>query len=160
MSDIKYILDGLRETPLLLQNLIEEIPKKLLKQERITGKWSIHEHGCHIIVVQPMLIKRMEKFLNETNPVFKPYLPNKKEKPENLMNMNLNEKTNQFPDYRKKLINIALNFSEADFNKKAVHPEYRLYTPYILLRHILMHDFLHMYKIEELWLTNDSYLPQ
>ena len=160
MTDIKYVLESLEKIPTLLKNLIEEIPRELLKQERITGKWSIYEHACHIIVVQPMLIKRMEKFINETSPVFEPYFPNKMEKPENLMNMDLNEKLNQFPEYRKKLINLVVNFSDEDFNKKASHPEYRLYTPYILLRHILMHDMLHMYKIEELWLTNDSYLPQ
>ena len=44
--------------------------------------------------------------------------------------------------------------------KEAEHPEYHIYTPYIMLRHRLMHDHFHMYRIEELWLTNEEYLKK
>lgn len=32
------------------------------------------------------------------------------------------------------------------------------YTPEIMLGHLVMHDQLHMYRIEELWLTRDEFL--
>lgn len=43
-------------------------------------------------------------------------------------------------------------------SRSARHPEYTLYTPYVMLRHMMMHDYLHMYRIEELWLTRPEYL--
>lgn len=160
MQDIKYILESLEKIPSMLKNMIGEIPKELLKQRRIAGKWCIHEHACHIIAVQPMLIQRMEKFVKEEKPEFIPYFPDNTDKQDDFMNMDLVKQLDQFSGYRKELINKASHLSEQDFNKTSIHPEYKKYTPYILLRHILMHDLLHMYRIEELWLTNDSYLPE
>jgi hypothetical protein len=46
------------------------------------------------------------------------------------------------------------------WQKTGIHPEYELYSLSILGRHILMHDFWHMYRIEELWLTRDAYLTK
>ena len=46
------------------------------------------------------------------------------------------------------------------WQKTATHPEYAQYSFYILVRHILMHDHWHMYRMEELWLTRDEYLTQ
>ena len=45
------------------------------------------------------------------------------------------------------------------WDKNATHPEYGIYTPEIMIRHIMIHDYLHMYRIEELWLTKPEYLP-
>ena len=50
-------------------------------------------------------------------------------------------------------------FDVEHWTRKAKHKEYIEYTPYIMLRHILMHDHFHMYRIEELWLTTDEFLP-
>ena len=32
--------------------------------------------------------------------------------------------------------------------RKDIHPEYKTYTPYIMLRHLLRHDHNHLNKIE------------
>ena len=47
-------------------------------------------------------------------------------------------------------IELVKTFNEKDWNKLAIHPEYRIYTPYIMLRHLLMYDHSHLYKIEDM----------
>ena len=157
-DDIQEVLRGLRQSPRILSALIASIPENMLKVRRIPNKWSIHEHACHIVDVQPMLIERLRKFKQEERPVFTPYIPGKTVSDDHLLTMDLSEMLSQFDVYRKKLLDVAGTFGEDEFEKHGVHDEYTLYTPRILLRHTLMHDHLHMYRIEELWLTKEAYL--
>ena len=144
----------------LLLGLLEEIPEEILKDRRIKNKWSIHEHVCHLYEAQKMMMKRFMIFKNEKEPVFKPYLPGSKETPDNhLLDMDLKQCLSEFMKERLDLVKFLKTFDHEDWNNNATHPEYRMFTAEVFLRHILMHDHLHMYRIEELWLTNDEYLP-
>jgi hypothetical protein len=92
-------------------------------------------------------------------PVFQPYFPDKEDDVtgglDQLVPADLSA---LFMQHRTALLE-QLKIREKQFwSKKASHPEYREYTPYILLRHTLMHEHLHMYRIENLWLTNDEFL--
>ena len=69
------------------------------------------------------------------------------------MKMDLKSTFTEFENLRKKVIDISNNLDKSIWNKEADHPEYKVYTPYVMLRHLLMHDHYHMYRIEELWLT-------
>jgi len=157
-KEIEPILKVLKKTPSILRKLISEVPAEILKQERIKGKWTIHAHAVHIIVAQHMINERMERFLNEERPTFIPYFPDKDKPEKDLLDMDLEEMLKQFPVYRGKLLSLCENESEEFWSKEGNHPEYHLYTPFIMLRHIMMHDHLHMYRIEGLWLTKDEYL--
>ena len=75
------------------------------------------------------------------------------------MDLNLEETLERFPAYREEMLSVVRDWPEEIWRRQAKHPEYEQYTPYILLRHVLMHDHFHMYRIEELWLTTDEYLP-
>jgi hypothetical protein len=44
----------------------------------------------------------------------------------------------------------------ACLEKSAGHEECSEYTLYIMLRHTLTHDHVHIYRMEELWLTQDK----
>ena len=157
-DEIEELLHGLEKSPGLLESLLLGIPGPLRRKRRIKGKWSIHEHACHIVDVQPMLIRRFEQFKNEENPVFQPYLPGQTVPADHLLEMDLEEKLSAFPGLRQELIHLVRGFSRAEWEKNGIHEEYERYTPRILLRHVLMHDFFHMYRIEELRLTRDAYL--
>jgi hypothetical protein len=158
-KDIENITEILAKAPEVLQKLILEIPVKIQKVERIKGKWCIHAHAVHIIIAQSMIIERMERFIKEKNPVFQPYFPDKVSPETDLLELNLKEMLLRFAEQREKLLSLCKNQPESFWLKEASHPEYKIYTPFIMLRHIMMHDQLHMYRIEELWLTKDEYLP-
>jgi len=157
-DDVQEVLGGLYRSPVILSALLSGIPEELLKVRRIPGKWSIHEHACHLVDVQPMLIERIRTFKHEEHPVFKPYLPGDTDSDAHLMQMDLAENLPKFAAYRQELASVIGTFRLEDLEKQGQHDEYTLYTPHILLRHMLMHDYLHMYRIEELWLTTDAYL--
>ncbi|MDA0195055.1 MAG: hypothetical protein O2951_08420 [Bacteroidetes bacterium] len=58
------------------------------------------------------------------------------------------------------MVSLVKSFENDLWSKTAVHPEFNKYSHYILLRHAMMHDHFHMYRIEELWLTKDEYLKK
>lgn len=159
MNDINEIMHDLEHSPKILGNLIHSIPTELLKRKRIPGKWSIHEHACHIVAAQPMLIDRFRLFLDEEEPVIEPYIPGKTFPDDNLMNLDLISELNRFSTLRAELLDVIHTFEKEQWTRKAKHIEYIEYTPYIMLRHILMHDHFHMYRIEELWLTRNEFMP-
>lgn len=158
-QEIDGVLKNLERAPGVLRGLIEEIPETFHKQNRIPGKWSIHSHACHLIAVQPMILARLNRFLKEDKPEFKPYIPEQELGEAALLQMDLNESLELFPEYREELFERVKKATPEFFSKPSHHHEYREYTPFIMLRHIMMHDYLHMYRIEELWLTRDEYLP-
>jgi len=153
------IISILEKAPSTLKDLLSEIPGNMLKIKRRPEKWSIHENACHLAEVHPMMIKRFKRFKSEKNPEFKPYLPGSDTTPDdNLIDLNLIESLARFEDDRKELIELVSTFTEQDWINEAIHPEYIIFTAEIFLRHIMMHDQLHMYRIEELWLTRDAFL--
>lgn len=152
-------LEILSATPHILKEMLDEIPPSSLKQRRIPGKWSIHEHACHLYDAQGMMLSRFETFKTIRNPVFQPFIPGSDATPDDhLIRMDLETSIKSFETDRKKLVTFLQTFNGDDWNNEGSHPEYSTYTPAIFLRHIMMHDHFHMYRIEELWLTTDEFL--
>lgn len=148
--DFETILDALGETPRLLKELIDEIEPELYKQRIIEGKWSIHEHATHVAVGDVYgFQKRLEEFREQVKPTFEPLSGDNFDK-DFFINLNLKETLNNFFTIRHQTIELAKSFDSNDWNKLAIHPEYKTYTPYIMLRHLLMHDHNHLYKIEDM----------
>ncbi len=149
-QEIETILNALNETPRLLKELIFEIDPKLYKKKIIPDKWSIHEHATHLAVGDVYgFQKRLEDFKQIEKPTFEPLSGDNFDK-NFFMELDLNKTLEDFFTIRQKTIEIAKEFSSNDWNKLAVHPEYKTYTPYIMLRHLLMHDHNHLYKIEDM----------
>ncbi len=148
----------LEKTPSLLRELILEIPLSQHKLARIPGKWTIHEHACHLVVVDLVMQARFEKFHKDAFPEFRPYLPGAQSPALPLLEMDLEEKLSIFPENRQNLIHSIRQLRVEDWNKKAIHPEYLDYSAGHLLRHLMMHDHLHMFRIQQLWLTQDAFL--
>lgn len=158
MRDAVQVLISLRQTPAILGTLLEAIPAQSRSLRRIPAAWSIHEHACHLAEVQPMLCDRFRRFLAEAEPTFTPYLPGQVDSDAHLAAMDLGEAVPQFTRFREEMLQLIQDQGPAFWSKPGHHPEYLHYTPGILLRHILMHDHAHLYRIEELWLTRDEYL--
>ena len=156
---IEEMLASLEKTPAILKELVDAVPKKpswRMKERQVEGKWSIHEHACHIVTVQPMLTERVVKFIEEENPKFEPYIPGKTTPPDELLNMDLDQKMAEFPALRKEFIDLVRSAPAEAWEKNGEHGAFSEYTLYISLRHTLLHDHVHMYRMEELWLTRDK----
>lgn len=150
IKEIESILVALNETPRLLKELINEIEPKLYKKKIIKGKWSIHEHAIHIAVGDIYgFQKRLEDFRKKEKPTFEPLSGDDFDE-DFFIKLELKKTINDFFEIRQKTIELAKKYDTNDWNKLANHPEYKTYTPYIMLRHLLMHDHNHLYKIEDL----------
>ncbi|MEO9483985.1 MAG: DinB family protein [Ekhidna sp.] len=152
------LIEGLSNSPLMLKELIQQVSAEELKRRRRTNKWSIHENACHLAQAEIMIYERFQKFKKEAEPDFNPYLPGKTISDDDLINLELSEQLNLFENQRSKTVELLRSYDDSIWNRKGKHPQYKHYDPKILLRHTLMHDHLHMYRIEELWLTKDEFL--
>ena len=157
-EDIKRIIGCLEQTPLILEHFLLEIPREVLKKKRIKNKWSIHEHVCHLVEAEQMIFARFQDFYTLNVLKFHPYLPDKTVSSNHFLEVDLKKSLEDFKNLRASLIELVKTFDDSIWLKKAKHPEYYKYDAYILLRHTLMHDHFHMYRIEELWLTKEEYL--
>ncbi len=150
MQDVRDLLEGLRRTPVILSEFVKTIPEAGLDLRRGQGFWTIAEHVSHLAEVQPMLLGRFQRFMNEDRPEFVPYIPeDDKEASDTPLRMNMTAALGQFGLYRGKQLDLLECADDVIWQKTAIHPEYEMYSFYILARHTLMHDYWHMYRIEE-----------
>jgi uncharacterized damage-inducible protein DinB len=161
MRDIEDLLEGMRRTPKILSEFVLAVPENKIDLRRGEGFWTVAEHVSHLAQVQPMLLDRIQRFMNEDHPEFVPYIPgNDADEPDTPPRMNMNAALDQFAHCRKNQLLLLESAQEITWKKTATHPEYENYSLYILTRHTLMHDYWHMYRMEELWLTKDAYLTK
>jgi DinB superfamily len=161
MQDIPDLLAGLRRTPKILSEYVNTIPENKLNLRRGDGFWTIAEHVSHLAEVQPMLLLRFQRFMHEEHPQFIPFSPsNDGDELVAPAVLSTTAALLQFEEYRTKQLLLLENADAGIWQRQATHPEYDQYSLYILTRHVLMHDYWHMYRVEELWLTKDSYLTK
>ena len=158
MLDRDDIMEGLRRSGPILAALVNSIPAAQMNRRRGEGVWTIAEHAGHLAQVQPMLLERIQRFRNEAQPRFDPYIPGADTREDQPAVMARDEALEAFRRYREQQIVELAAADDATWEQTARHPEYAHYSLYILARHILMHDHWHMYRMEELWLTRDEYL--
>jgi hypothetical protein len=160
MKDIPDILNGLGRSGRILSEFVATIPAAKMNLRRGEGFWTIAEHVSHLAQVQPMLLERLQRFMDEDRPEFVPYVPGHDETETRPPHMEIVAALESFAHQRGKQITLLGKADEAAWQKTALHPEYELYSLYILVRHMLMHDHWHMYRMEELWLARDAYLTK
>ncbi|SPF39253.1 DinB family protein [Syntrophobacter sp. SbD1] len=161
MQDKIDLLEGLKRAPGILSEFVKSIPEERIFSRRGEGFWTIAEHVSHLAEVQPMLLDRFQRFMDEDRPEFVPCIPEDGgDEPVRTVYSSVSDALDNFALCRNKEIDLLESARDIMWHKRATHPEYESYSLYILARHTLMHDFWHMYRIEELWLTRDAYLTK
>jgi uncharacterized damage-inducible protein DinB len=154
------LIDGLKLGPGILEDFVSGIPEEQLQRKRGEGFWSLYEHVEHLALTQLMLCKRLERFVKEERPEFVPYFPDEKEEKREKRIKPVADILSTYRRWRDKQVQLIERGDAALWEKTAVHPEYEQYGFKILVRHILLHDSFHLYRMEELWLTRDEYLTE
>ena len=70
---VARLLDQLARGPVLVVDLVNDVPSDRLKRRPIPSKWSAHEHACHLAAVQPLFMSRLDLMLHAPTPVIRPY---------------------------------------------------------------------------------------
>src|ERR1700722_12469036 len=149
MKNYDAIISTLERAPELILPLVREVPEEILKRRPKPGKWSAHEHACHLAAVHPLMSSRLDLMLAEPTPRIRPYLPHVDDEEDVLLNANLDEALQRFTRDRHKLVERLKTLSLADWERSAEHGEYTHYSVFIMFRHLAMHDMFHAYRIEE-----------
>jgi len=150
------LVEALKLNADILNTFIRSIPDQAI-MERRKNFWTIHEHLEHLAEMQPILYQRIVNVINEEEPVITPYYP--EDNPESgERRKTVEELLEAFSSWRSKQVALIETCDESIWDKTAEHPEYDTYTFEILVRHVLMHDGFHMYRIEELWLVKDEFI--
>ncbi len=154
MNHIEAVLNNLANAPKILQ-IVREIPAELRRRRPSPDKWSAHEHACHLAEIHPMFFERLNLMLTQETPTIKPHFPDVDDAPDVLLNTDLDEALEKFANERKILIEKLQKLSPEQWRRKANHEQYAQYSIFIMFRHLSLHDYLHIYRIEELLLKND-----
>ncbi len=149
------VVAALERAPSIIVPLVREMPEPLRKRRPAAGKWSVHEHACHMGLVHPMAFDRLRLMLEAEHPTIKPYHPDREHSPDALLAEHLDDAMARFKRDRAELVGRLRGLKPSDWDRTAEHPEYSRYSLFILFRHLVMHDMLHSYRIEELVLKRD-----
>jgi hypothetical protein len=150
---IERLLTLLAQNPRVVVELIAALPPAQLKVRPAPGRWSAHEHACHLAAVHQVMVERLDRMLKEDVPAFRPYLPDAEEDDEALLQLDLETCLASYVRERDALVARLRQLSLSEWGRRARHPEYREYSVYLMYRHIALHDLLHAYRIEALLLA-------
>lgn len=150
--EIDTILRQLELSPGMIVPLIHSVPHEKLKQRPKPGKWSAHEHACHLAEVHPLMEKRLDQMLNENHPKINSYQPDRDDEQDLLLKKDLELSIEKFRTDRQNLVEQLKSLSFNQWKRTADHDEYHTYSVFIMFRHLAMHDLFHAYRIEEILL--------
>src|SRR5215510_2827846 len=155
MESVSAVIDALERAPTVVVPLVREVPATVLKRRPKPGKWSAHEHACHLAVVHGLFFRRLETILASPEPVIAPYDPGTQDPDDALLSLDLNESLDSFVRDRARLVTRLRELSPEEWRRTAEHAEYSHYSVLIMFRHLALHDFFHAYRIEELLLNRE-----
>ena len=151
----QILIASLEGSPDIIIGLVREVPPQNLKRRPAPNKWSAHEHACHLSTGDAAFLSRLELMLSDTAPYIRTMLPSPEEEAGALLNVDLDEALDGYVRERAKLVRRLKGLSPEDWRRTAEHEEFSHYSVSIMFRHLLMHEMLHAYRIEELMLKKD-----
>jgi len=154
-SSTEAVIAAPERAPAVVIPLVREVPAALLKRRPPSGKWSAHQHACHLAVVHDLFFRRLETILASPEPVITPYDPGSQDPDDALLRRDLEADLAAYVRDRVRLVERIRRLTPAEWARTAEHGEYSHYSVFIMFRHLALHDFLHAYRIEELLLAKD-----
>ena len=151
----QMLIASLEGSPDIIIELVREVPPQNLKRRPTPNKWSAHEHACHLSTADAPFLSRLELMLSDPAPYIRAMLPSAEEEAGALLDVDLDEALDRYARERAQLVRRLKGLSLEDWQRTAEHEEYSHYSVFIMFRHLLMHEMLHAYRIEELMLKKD-----
>ena len=149
------VIEAFERAPEIVVPLVRELPPALLKRRPPSGKWSVHEHDCHLAVVHRLFFERLGTMLSTPAPIIRPYDPGRSDPEDILLGLDLDAMLDQYVVDRRSLVGRLRLLVPVDWNRTAEHGEYSHYSVFIMFRHLALHDFFHAYRIQELLLRKE-----
>jgi hypothetical protein len=155
MRDTAILISALEMAPGVIIPLIREVPPQILKRRPSPTKWSAYEHAVHLSQSDASFRARLDLILSTPEP----YIESIENTPEDeagaMLDIDLDESLDRYVRERATLVERLETLSPAEWQKTAVHEAFDHYSVFIMFRHLLNHEMLHAYRIEELLLKKD-----
>jgi hypothetical protein len=153
--DTQKLIASLEAAPGLIIGLVREVPPQNLKRRPAPNKWSAHEHACHISTGHETFLSRLELMLSNPHPQIKSMEPSPDEEAGSLLSVDLDAALSGYVRERALVVRRLKELSAQDWQRTAEHEAFSHYSVHIMFRHMLMHEMLHAYRIDELMLKKD-----
>jgi hypothetical protein len=143
------VIAHLARGPANLRALIDDVPERDLKRRPRPGKWSAHEHACHLALMEPHWSARLERILTEDVPTIVNYEPDVDEPPDRLLELDLAGALDDYERGRSVFLERLKTLAPSDWERQAVHTGHTRYSMFLMCRHAALHDMFHVYRVEE-----------
>jgi hypothetical protein len=155
MNNTHTLIATLEGAPEIIISLVRDVQPQYLKRRPSPGKWSAHEHACHISTADTAYLSRLEFMLSDPAPYIRSMVPSPWEEAGSLLIVDLDEALDRYVRERARLVTRLKELSVEDWQRTAEHEEYSRYSVLIMFRQLLLHEMLHAFRIEELLLKKD-----
>ncbi|MEO5859841.1 MAG: DinB family protein [Pyrinomonadaceae bacterium] len=160
MSDTARLITALETAPGVIIPLIREVPPEILKRRPSPTKWSAYEHAVHLSQSDVAFRARLDLILAASEPLIKTIEKSSEDEAGAMLDTDLDESLERYVRERASLIERLKVLSADEWQKTAVHEAFDHYSVFIMFRHLLNHEMLHAYRIEELLLKKDWEPPE
>lgn len=155
MSDTIALVSALETAPGVIVPLIREVPPQILKRRPSPAKWSAYEHAVHLSQSDASFRARLDLILSTEEPFIESIENSPEDEAGALLEIDLDESLERYVSERAALVTRLKTLSPDEWQKTAVHEAFDHYSVFIMFRHLLNHEMLHAYRIEELLLKKD-----
>ena len=155
MSDTTILISALETAPGVIIPLIREVPPQILKRRPSPTKWSAYEHAIHLSQSDAPFLARLDMILSTPNPYIEAIENSPEDEAGAMLEIDLDENLDRYVRERAALVKRLEKLSPDEWQKTAEHEAFDHYSVWIMFRHLLNHEMLHAYRIEELLLKKD-----
>lgn len=155
MNDTTQLIAALATAPGVIIPLIREVAPRILKRRPIPAKWSAYEHAIHLSQSDAPFLARLELILSTPEPFIETIDNSPEDEAGALLEVDLDASLDRYVRERASLVKRLEMLSPGEWQKTAVHEAFDHYSAFIMFRHLLNHEMLHAYRIEELLLKRD-----
>jgi len=155
MSDTAILISALETAPGVIIPLIREVPQQILKRRPSATKWSAYENAVHLSQSDAPFRARLDLILSTPSPYIKTIENSPEDEAGAMLEIDLDESLDRYVRERAALVERLKKLSPDEWKKTAEHEAFDHYSVWIMFRHLLNHEMLHAYRIEELLLKKD-----
>jgi hypothetical protein len=155
MNDTAILISALETAPGVIIPLVREVPPRILKRRPSPAKWSAYEHAVHLSQSDVAFRARLDLILSTPEPYIETIDNSPEDEAGAMLEIDLDESLNRYVHERSALVKRLEKLSPDEWRKTAVHEAFDHYSVFIMFRHLLNHEMLHAYRIEELLLKKD-----
>jgi hypothetical protein len=155
MSDTAALISALEAAPGVIIPMIREVPPQILKRRPSPAKWSAYENAVHLSQSDVAFRARLELILSTPEPYIESIENSAEDEAGAMLDVDLDESLDRYVRERATLVERLKQLSPDEWQKTGRSRGVRSLFGVYHVPHVLNHEMLHAYRIEELLLKKD-----